>query len=143
MLRSPSRITRDERALLARFEQVTLAPDDLDHETHVKLAWLYLRQDPLIEALARFRAALLRFVAAHGQASRYHETITGAYMLLINERMERQGRDRPWEQFAAENRDVLAGGKRVLAAYYRPETLASDLARRSFLLPDRVSGERP
>lgn len=134
-------MTPGERTLLEQFEQATLPPDSLDHEAHVKLGWLYLRRDPLLAALARFTAALARFAAAHGQGSRYHETITWAYMLLINERMERQGRDQPWERFAARNRDILTGGKRALAAYYRPETLDSDLARRSFLLPDRLSGE--
>jgi hypothetical protein len=33
---------------------------------------------------------------------------------------------------------ILAHGKQVLSAYYRPETLQSVLARRVFVFPDRV-----
>jgi hypothetical protein len=130
--------TEDELALLDALEQCTLPLASLDHETHVKLGWLHLRRDPLHTAIDRFRAALGRYVAAHGHADRYHETITWAYMVIIHERMERQGRDRAWDAFASANPDLLGHGKQVLSAYYRPETLQSELARRVFVFPDRA-----
>jgi hypothetical protein len=64
-------------------------------------------------------------------------TITWAYLLLINERMERGGRGRGWNEFAASNPDLLVWRPGVLDEYYTPETLESDLARRVFVLPDR------
>ena len=51
--------------------------------------------------------------------------------------MERLGRDRVWEEFAASNPDLLTWRPSVLERYYTPEALGSDLARRVFLLPDR------
>lgn len=131
-------LAQDELALLAALEQGTLPLASLDHETHVKLGWLHLRRDPLLTAIERFRTALRRYVAMHGHADRYHETITWAYMVIIHERMERQGRERGWDAFASANPDLLAHGKQVLSAYYRPETLQSELARRVFVFPDRA-----
>jgi hypothetical protein len=67
----------------------------------------------------------------------YHETITLAYLLLIRERMARAGRDQIWEEFAAHNRDLLIWEGGVLGTLCRQETLDSDLARHTFVLPDR------
>jgi hypothetical protein len=127
-------------SLLEDFEAGTLPLDALTHEAHVELGWLYARSFPLTTALERFTAALKRFAAAQGKAGLYHETITWAYLILIHERIERGGRDRGWDAFKADNPDLLARQKRALDAYYRPETLESDLARRCFVLPDRGLG---
>lgn len=132
-------MTQDERTLIESFEDHSLTPANLDHETHVRLGWLYLRRDPLLTAIDRFRRALQGYVAAHGQADRYHETITWAYLVLIHERMARHGSAQTWADFATHNPDLLGHGKSVLAPYYLPDTLASELARRVFVFPDALA----
>ena len=127
----------NDRSFLAAFEDGSLPEDRFLHRDHVHAAWLLLREMPPAAALERFASALRRFATAKGKTGLYHETITWAYLLLINERMERGGRARCWEEFAAENPDLLTWRPSVLDAYYRPETLGSDLARRVFVLPDR------
>jgi hypothetical protein len=93
---------------------------------------------PALEALERFSEALKRFAAAQGKAQRYHETITWAYLLLIRERLARAARTQSWEEFAEQNGDLLKWKGGVLGTLYRQETLDSDLARQTFVLPDRV-----
>ena len=127
----------EDADFLAAFEAATLPEDRFHHRDHVRAAWLLLRDEAPAAALARFASALKRFAAARGKTRLYHETITWAYLLLINERMERDGRDRGWEEFAASNPDLLTWRPSVLDEYYTPETLGTDLARRVFLLPDR------
>ncbi len=122
--------------LLAAFESSRLPEDCFHHRDHVRAAWLLLQENPA-GALERFSSALKRFAAAKGKTGLYHETITWAYLLLINERMERGGRGVDWERFAASNPDLMKWRPSVLEDYYTPETLASDLARRVFVLPDR------
>ena len=78
-----------------------------------------------------------RFAAAQGKPDRYHETITWAYLLLIRERRARSGRCETWEEFAVRNSDLLLWKGGVLATLYHPETIESDLARHTFILPDR------
>jgi len=58
--------------------------------------WLMLREDPPAAALMRFSKALRRFAASLQKTGLYHEIITWAYLLLINERMERTGRSKSW-----------------------------------------------
>ena len=48
-----------------------------------------LTRFPAAEALARFSKVLRRYAASLGKADRYHETITWAYLLLLNERIRR------------------------------------------------------
>jgi hypothetical protein len=124
--------------LIAQFEEGTTPPDTFHHADHVRLAFEYLRRFTALEALGKFSLALRRFAAAQGKADRYHETITWAYLLLIRERIARVECPQTWDEFIERNPDLLLWKDGVLAALYRPETLASDLARRTFILPDRV-----
>lgn len=126
---------------VARFEDCTLPNSAFHHQDHVRLAWIYLRRHPPLEALARFAEGLRRFATANGHPGLYHETITWAFLLLIRERMERHDggpAGGTWEDFAAAQPDLLTWKPSVLDRYYRPETLGSELARRVFLMPDRA-----
>lgn len=130
-----------ESELLAGFEACTLPAASLSHREHVRLAWAYLRERPLLEALERVTRGIQRFAAAHGHAGKYHATVTWAWVLLVHERLEGGGRELPWEAFAATNPDLFArGAEGPIARAYRPETLQSPLARRVFVWPDRLSG---
>lgn len=129
------------RQFLAAFENGTLPAERFHHADHVRAAWLMLRKEAPAAALGRFSAALKRFAAINKKADLYHETITWAYLLLVNERMEIGGRSAGWEEFTASNPDLMTWRPSVLDRYYTSETLGSDLARRSFVLPDRVSGD--
>ncbi len=123
--------------LIHGFEDGATPAEAFHHADHVRLAFEYLRRYSALEALRRFSDALRRFAAANGQAQRYHETITWAYLLLIRERIARAGGAETWEEFAERNPDLLIWSGGVLTTLYRQETLDSDLARRTFVLPDR------
>jgi hypothetical protein len=138
--------------LIKQFEDGTTPADTFHHADHVRLAFEYLCRYPALAALEKFSAALQRFAAAQGKAQRYHETITWAYLLLIRERQARAGcsqtsldptsrvqtsRAQTWGEFAERNADLLVWKGGVLTTLYRQETLDSDLARRTFVLPDR------
>jgi hypothetical protein len=128
----------DDRELVVQFEACTLPPSRFHHRNHVRLAWLYLKEAPLLEALTRFRTSLQRYAASLGAAAKYHETITFAFLFLIHERMQRA--DAPtFDDFADANEDLFDA---ILLRYYREETLGSELARRVFVWPDRVAGDR-
>jgi hypothetical protein len=129
----------DDAAFVEAFERGALSESAFRHRDHVRLAWLYLERLPPAEALARFGAGLRRFAASVGKSGLYHETITWAYLLLIRERRERGGAAQSWSEFAAANPDLLAWKPSILETYYRDETLRSELARRVFVLPDRLA----
>jgi len=122
--------------LIKQFEDGTTPADTFHHADHVRLAFEYLRRYTVLEALEKFSSALKRFAAAQGKAQRYHETITWAYLLLIRDRIARAGCTQTWEEFAGRNADLLVWKGGVLTRLYQQETLDSDLARGTFVLPD-------
>lgn len=128
-----------ERELIDGFESCTLPNQAFHHADHVHIVWAYLRAMPMHEALVRFRDALQRFAAHHDKPNLYHETITCAFVFLINERMQRMPGG-SWEDFCRTNSDLLTWKPSVLDRYYLVETLHSELARRTFLFPDRIAG---
>jgi hypothetical protein len=119
------------------FERCAVANSNFHHRDHVRLAWIYLREAPLLDALARFTVSLKRFATANGRPELYHETITWAYLLLIHERMQRR-ETAGFDAFAAENSDLLAWKPSILNRYYDRETLDSEIARRTFVMPSPV-----
>ena len=122
-----------ETEFVKQFEAATL--ETFHHAEHVRIAWIYLRDYPAIEALQRFCSNLKQFAAARGAHKLYHETITWAYFMLIQERMQKC-KGASWEVFAEENQDLLDWKNSILKKYYSEQTLKSDLARSTFLLPD-------
>jgi len=129
----------DDESLIRSFEAGEEPAGGFHHAEHVRVAWWYLRQHPWPEALARFGAALRRFAAAQGKPNLFHETITTAFVLVINQRLDDADRHAPWTDFVAQNPDLLTWRPSVLDRYYRPDTLQSERARRPFLLPDRLA----
>ena len=122
-------------ALLDSFLDTTLPADQFHHEQHLQVAWLFVRTHGMPAALGEFSTAIRRFADAKGATGLYHQTITWAFLLLIAEREERQPAG-SWDAFAAANRDLLLWKPSILDRYYSKELLASDLARRTFLMPD-------
>ena len=126
--------------IIKEFEKGQAPGGSFHHADHIRVAFAYLSQNSVLEALQKFCAALRRFAVAQGKPHLYHETITWAYLFLIRERMLHANQPQTWEEFAAANPDLLTwqrGSGDILARYYQAETLASAAARAAFLLPDR------
>ena len=121
--------------LLERFVDTTLPADQFHHAQHVEVAWRFVRRYGMPAALGEFTTAIKRFADAKGATGLYHETITWAFLLIIAEREARTPSE-TWERFAAANADLLTWQPSILTRYYSKELLASDLARRTFVMPD-------
>jgi hypothetical protein len=132
-----SQVEEQDAELLARFVDTTLPADQFHHRQHVRVAWLFVRRHGMPAALAEFSAAIRRFADAKGATGLYHETITWAFLLLIAERQARTPAQ-TWPQFEAANPDLLVWKPSILERYYSKELLSSELARRTFVMPDRV-----
>jgi hypothetical protein len=124
-------------ALVAAFDGAGFAPGSFHHHDHVRVAWVLLDRTTVMDTLSRFTSGLRRLAAAAGKPQVYHETITCAYVILVQERRAARGAE-DWPAFAARNPDLLAWKPSVLETkYYREDTLWSERARASFVLPDR------
>ncbi|MGE0044115.1 MAG: hypothetical protein AB7H88_02895 [Vicinamibacterales bacterium] len=123
----------DASAFVDAFRDGTLA--EFHHADHIRMAWLYVRECGLEEAIARFSRDLRHFAAAKGAPGLYHATITWAYLALIAER-DAQAPGAAWDTFAQANPDLFAWKPSVLDTYYSEARLWSDEARARFVMPD-------
>ena len=117
---------------LVALESGSLDPARFPHPEHVRLGYEMLGRYSFGEALTRFSRGLKLLTAKAGHPEVYHETITVAFLALINERRASR-KPRDWNGFRASNPDLL--DKHCLQRWYDSEQLSSDLARRTFCLP--------
>lgn len=121
---------------IERFESGQVDSQYFDHEAHVYVGWLYVRNFELTDAIRRFTAALRCLTTALGVPGKYHATISWFFLLLI---AERAVDDDTWLTFRARNLDLIHGSKATLARYYSERLLSSMRARQRFVLPDRLA----
>lgn len=116
------------------FEALAFDPDQFDHETHVYIARELVLDAGQEEAAIRFARTLKALTANLGAPGKYHATITRFYVLSIAERC-RHSPGADWDSFKALNPDLFDGS--LLRRSYSKDRLASDEARRFFVLPDK------
>ena len=133
---SPNEAATEE---LRAFETGALDPAQFPHSEHVRLGFEILGRYSFGEAICRFSRGLKSLAAKAGKPQIYHETITVAFLALINERRATEA-TQTWSEFKAKNADLF--DKRCLEKWYAAEQLGSDLARRTFCLP-RLLPMRP
>ena len=121
---------------LAALEECRLPPQEFTHRQHVRAAFLYLERLPFGAAIDAMSATLRRYVSALGKADRYHETVTVAFMALVNAHRD-PGIAETWEGFAAANPELFAPG--LLSRYYSAETLGDARSRSRFMLERRAA----
>ena len=71
---------------LREFEAGRLDPGGFRHRDHVRLGYELLCRYSLGDAITRFSSGLRLLAAQAGRPQLYHETITVAFLALINER---------------------------------------------------------
>ena len=123
-----------DQELLESLEACTLPPAAFRHRDHLRAAWAYLERMSFGAALDRMRLSLQRYAAGQGHPGRYHETLTVAYMSLVQaHRIVRPGGN--WDEFAMLNPELFEPD--LVSRYYDRATLESPLARRIFVLEPR------
>lgn len=127
--------------LLQRFEDCTLPFDLWTHRAHVKVAFLYLREQPFDVALEKLREGIKAYNAANdvpdGPLEGYNETTTHAFLRLVHVTMQAYGELYPTpdaETFCQTHPQIL--NKHVLRLFYSPERRGHPDAKTRFVEPD-------
>jgi hypothetical protein len=118
---------------LQALEACELPESAFGHAAHVRAAYLYLREMGFAESLVRMRRTIQNFAEHLGKPDRYHETITVAYIALIQQHIAERGHGGGWSGFARENPELFR--PTLLGQFYSQAQLESPMARRIFLLP--------
>jgi hypothetical protein len=104
------------------------------HRQHLELAWRYVAMHGADQAADVVAGAIRQVAAAHGQPSRYHETITRSWVRCVAVHRERWPAD-SFAEVLDRNPQLLDPG--LLGHFYSPELLGSPEARGRWVTPDR------
>jgi hypothetical protein len=118
---------------LERFVRGEIDAANFPHREHVRMAFEMLRRHDFAESAWLYSRALRLMTAKAGKPRAFNQTTTIAFLSLIAERMERGGRP-DFAAFARAHPELLDKG--VLSRWYRPDQLATEIARRTFVLPE-------
>lgn len=128
-------ISKDDILFQRSFEALEVAPSAFDHAAHVRLAYIYLCQHSPDEAAERMKSSLLAFVDHLGVGrSKFHETMTQAWILAVRHFMELSPRSTSASEFIAANPHLL--DTKIMLKHYSAELLFSEEARAAFVRPD-------
>src|SRR5687768_17152380 len=84
------RIDADDRRFITALEGGQLSPAQFDHRAHVRAAYVYLTDVGPERAAERMRETLLGFLERHTvPTSKYHATLTKAWIMAVRHFMER------------------------------------------------------
>jgi hypothetical protein len=96
---------------------------------------VYLAESDVSMALERMRAALLTFLSHHDiPASKYHATLTRAWILAVDHFMHRSPVASSADDFIDRNPPLL--DSKIMLTHYSADLLFSDLARAEFVEPN-------
>lgn len=128
-------LSLSDREFRAAFEAGAYAPADFSHRAHVRLAYVYLAESDGAQALERYRAALIGFLSHHGiPATKYHETLTRAWLLGVHHFMHRSPEASSSDDFIARNPALL--DSKIMLTHYSADLLFSPQARADFVEPN-------
>ena len=126
--------------LVARFRARTLAHGEWTHAAHLSVGAFYVSRLGAAEALARLRAEITSLNERHGTlntaTSGYHETITAAFVRLLDEGLASFAPEVALERRLEALLAGPLGGSRVLLAFWSRELLMSPRARAEWVPPD-------
>jgi hypothetical protein len=128
-------LSSSDREFRMAFEAGAFTPADFSHRAHVRLGYVYLADSDVDLALERMRAALVSFLSHHGiPASKYHETLTRAWILAVHHFMHRSPEATSADDFIDRNPMLL--DTKIMLTHYSAGLLFSDAARAEFVEPD-------
>ncbi len=128
-------LSSDDQHFREEFEGCRVTPGEFNHRAHIRLAYIYLAGNGPEEAFSLMRAALMGFLRRNGIAiSKYHETLTRAWILAVRHFMESSPPASSADGFIEANPSLL--DSKIMMTHYSAELLFSEEARGRYVEAD-------
>src|SRR5262245_9914509 len=129
------RLSATDQHFRAELEACKFPPAEFGHRAHIRLAYAYLTEHDTDTAHQLMQNALLTFLRYHGvDVSKYHETMTRAWIMAVRHFMEGSPASESSETFMENNPKMLDA--RIMMTHYSAEVLFSEEARARFVEPN-------
>ena len=112
----------------------SLPPTQFHHRDHLRLTWALVRLTGVEAAMKRITSGIRYFATQHGQAEKYHETMTRFWVLLVGHIVAARPDITTFDEFLAAFPMLLE--KDLPYRHWRRETMLSSDARAHWVEPD-------
>ncbi len=115
----------------------SLPPTQFHHRDHLRLAWRLTWQLGGKAATREITSGIRRFATQHGQAEKYHETLTQFWVRIVGHLIDARPDIAEFDRFLATFPQVL--DKDLPYRHWRRETMGSRAARARWVEPDLLA----
>ena len=130
-----NQVSPSDRRFMEEVESARFPADQFSHRAHIRLAYCYLCESDVDEACARIRRTILGLLAANGaDDSKFHVTLTRAWMMAVHHFMNRAPDTASADQFIGHDDRLLDTA--IMLTHYTRDRLFSEDAREEFVEPD-------
>ena len=128
-------ISKADIEFRGQMESCAFPASEFNHRAHLRLAYIYLTQNSTDGSAELMRDAINRFLVHNGvDPSKFHETLTKAWILAVHHLMDRTGNSTSAGEFIGSNSEML--DTKIMMTHYSAEVLFSDEARTAFVQPN-------
>jgi hypothetical protein len=128
----------DDDSFLHAFEAASIPAESWTHDDHIRMAYLYLRDQSFNLALGKIRVGIRNLNENLGipysLTSGYHETMTIAWAKLIRGSMTGHSKTLSSIEFLDTHPELRE--KALLREYYSPELIMTEKAKVDWVEPD-------
>jgi len=119
------------------FLRGSLPPEQFHHRDHLRLSWGLIRERGVEEATQTITAGIREFAARHGQARKYHETLTRFWVRIVGHHVEARPDITEFAAFLDAFPRLL--DKDLPYRHWRRETMSDVAARAGWVEPDLLA----
>ena len=128
----PHQLSTEDREFVGQVESCKFPLEKFNHYAHLRLAYVYLAEHDAETAHQLMRDTLQNFLAHNGiDPSKYHETMTHAWILAVRHFMEVTPGSGSANSFIEKNPEML--DSKIMMTHYSAEVLFQEKARQSFV----------
>ena len=118
-----------------KFKNTTLDSQLFNHEAHLRLAWIYIKNYGIDKAIYNLATQLINYISFLGAKDKYNETVTIASIKVVYHFILKSKSDN-FKDFIKEFPRLNYNFKDVLVQHYNIDIINSEIAKSSFLEPD-------
>ncbi|MDN3656800.1 hypothetical protein QWZ08_14230 [Ferruginibacter paludis] len=123
-----------------QFKNCALSPDQFNHEAHLRLAWIHIRQYGTGQAIENICNQLNNFTRHAGAADKYNVTLTIASIKAVAHFIKKTDTAN-FNDFIMQVPRLKYDFKELMACHYSQDIYNADIARKEFIEPDLLPFE--
>jgi hypothetical protein len=124
-----------DSAFEQQFKSCTLDPALFNHEAHLRLAWIHIRQYGVEQAIENICTQLIAYTSHLGASDKFNKTLTIAAIRAVYHFMQKTTAV-TFDDFIRQFPRLKTNFRDLIAAHYAQNIFKSEMAKREYLEPD-------